>query len=1026
MEEEETVEDRLAEELGELRQSLARCADDPALLVLDSIVRSIPDLIYRLDGDCRILFINDAIERYGYTARELIGTNILDLFHPEDREKAVYKVNERRRGMRCTKSLELRLLTRNNASVPFEFRSSSTEVDPTLVISAEGVYAADTSKDGQFICTQGVGRDITERKWIEEALRKARDDLEKEVEERTADLAAANVQLEGEIIERRQVEDILQKAIKREESMGQMRDRIIAMRDISDLPAEQYWIEKLRQMNLEIAGFSLQFPASRPDYFVSYLLDTHRYTEELPMEAFPWVQQVWDTGEPVLARREDLDIAGWEEEYKCILEVPLPGGGSLGVSSVVDVFDEDAIRTVQVCAGLVAEGLQRVRDFEVLRESEEQHRRFLDELPVGVSHNTPEGDVLYCNPQARKMLGYTSEEYTRIMAPDIYVNPEDRRDLIQNLEEKGEHSYEYQLRHKDGRSIWVGGTTRLMRDREGKVVRYQGFVEDITEQREREQSNRINLAIQRVRNAVLEMESEEDWQALAARFFEELDALVDFDGCGINIVDVETSTLVSFSMSGQGAVEIGRVELKPALEEALETGKHVYRRNRREIEQYRDNLGEERKCVVDIPFLNGTIALNSAREYAFDERDIAVLEQFAQVLSEAFRRLEDLKKLATKEEQLLQAQKMEAVGQLTAGVAHNFNNMLQGITGNLDLALEESSEKIRPFLEGAYISARKSADMIKQLMAYSRQGIQPQTEAIACNQLIREVVQICHKTFDRKIRIDTHLPDEMLVVIGNFNQLEQVLLNFCVNARDAFDEVAGRQPIIEVSAEAVAMAVEDLRESNVDPGCFVRIAVSDNGQGMDEETQRRVFEPFFTTKDVDKGTGLGLSTVFGIVQQRGGWVEVSSQLDRGSTFAIYLPASDEMPVVQSSGDVVGSVRGTETVLIIDDEDVVRRSTVRLLEKWGYEVLSAVDGEDGLKIAHCRADEIDLVLLDLSMPGISGEEVLDRLSAVGMHAKVILFTGFAVHKDEFRGVDEVVQKPFTLEELSQKMRAVLAQ
>lgn len=606
---------QFVEELTELRRSLVRCADDPALLGLDSIVKAVPDLIYRLDADGRILFINDAIERYGYTAQELIGTNIFDLVHPEDREKAIFKINERRSGMRGTQSLELRLLTKNNISIPFEFKSNSSEVDPILIISAEGVYATSSLQDGRFICTQGVGRDITERKWVEEAIRRSHDELEEKVQDRTADLLAAQIQMEREMIERRRAEEALKKALAREEIMGQVRDHIIAMRGIADLPAEQYWIEVLRQLDVDIAGFSLQFPASSAGFFVSYLLDRHCYTAELSLSDFPWVQRTWHTGKPVVASREELITAFWDNKYKCILEIPLPGGGSLGCSS-----------------------------------------------------------------------------------------------------------------------------------------------------------------------------------------------------------EVET---------------------------------------------------------------------------AFGQEDVAVLEQFARVLSEAFRRLEDLKALATKNEQLLQAQKMEAIGQLTAGVAHNFNNMLQGITGNLDLALEETNEAIKPFLDGAYTAARRAASMIQQLMVYSRQGISFRPQLINCNELVDEVVRTCRKTFDRKIKIDVQALDQSPIVKGNRGQLEQALLNLCLNARDAVEEAALEQPFIKIELGVVEVGSEGIIEAGIASGRFVRIVVADNGLGMDEDTQRRVFEPFFTTKEVGKGTGLGLSTVFGIIQDHGGWVVCHSQLNQGSVFTFHLPVSSE-------------------------------------------------------------------------------------------------------------------------------------
>ena len=304
--------------------------------------------------------------------------------------------------------------------------------------------------------------------------------------------------------------------------------------------------------------------------------------------------------------------------------------------------------------------------------------------------------------------------------------------------------------------------------------------------------------------------------------------------------------------------------------------------------------GDEFKCILEMPLPGGgSLGCSSIVKIAFEQEDIAVLEQFARVLSEAFRRLEDLQALATKNEQLLQAQKMEAIGQLTAGVAHNFNNMLQEITGNIDLALEEASETTKPFWEGAYTAAYRAANMIQQLMMYSRQGIYLQHQAINCNQLVEEVVQTCRKTFGRNIQIDAQVPDRAPVVKGNCEQLEQALINLCLNARDAVEDAALEKSVINIALYTVKVGSGGLPEANIASGNFVRIVVADNGLGMDEDTQRRFFEPFFSTKDVGKGTGLGLSMVFGIVQDHGGWVVCHSQLQQGTSFTIHLPVGDE-------------------------------------------------------------------------------------------------------------------------------------
>ena len=378
-------------------------------------------------------------------------------------------------------------------------------------------------------------------------------------------------------------------------------------------------------------------------------------------------------------------------------------------------------------------------------------------------------------------------------------------------------------------------------------------------------------------------------------------------------------------------------------------------------------------------------------------------------------------------EQLNQSQKMQAVGQLTSGIAHNFNNMLMGIMGNLEVALLHASESQKPRLEAADRYAQRGAEMVKQLMVFSHRGTSlDEQQPLEINSVIHDMVAICRKTFDRKIDLDVNLPAPSPVVLGDTSQLGQVFLNLCLNAQDALKGIEGRVPRIKITAGAAHYHAEDIPHPGLLPGEYVQVRVSDNGVGMDEDTRERVFEPFFTTKEIGKGTGLGLATAFTIVRQHGGWIRVESQSGAGTTFSVYLPGTGQagVPEVIEESEAVSG--GTETILVIDDDQENRNVLSFVLERHGYTVLLGADGKEGLDIFQHERDRIALVLLDLVLPKMSGQNVLTRILALDPDAKVVVSTGISVDEAELAGAKAILTKPYRSKQVLQTLRRVLDQ
>ena len=378
------------------------------------------------------------------------------------------------------------------------------------------------------------------------------------------------------------------------------------------------------------------------------------------------------------------------------------------------------------------------------------------------------------------------------------------------------------------------------------------------------------------------------------------------------------------------------------------------------------------------------------------------------------------------EEQLFQAQKMEGIGHLTTGIAHNFNNILMGSMGNLELALIDAPEFIKGYLQEAIDANQEAADLIKELMIFSRRT-DVEKPLIDLAPIINEVAEFCKVTFDRKIEIGLASSANQPQVYGNAGQLKQMLLNFCINARDAVEMVVNEDhvPRIELGVESIYVGEGDAAKyTNITAGEYIRIYVGDNGVGMDDVILSRIFEPFFTTKDIGAGAGLGLATVYGIVHQHNAHIEVESRPGKGSTFEVFLPLAEERRAVLRDGTREEILGGNETILVVEDEERIREVISSTLVKYGYKVLAASDGIEAMDVFREQAKKIDIVLLDVSMPRRSGREVLQKMIKMDPDARVVIFTGYATDKDEFGYAKAFIQKPLRLPAVLNMVRRVL--
>ncbi len=392
------------------------------------------------------------------------------------------------------------------------------------------------------------------------------------------------------------------------------------------------------------------------------------------------------------------------------------------------------------------------------------------------------------------------------------------------------------------------------------------------------------------------------------------------------------------------------------------------------------------------------------------------------------------------ERTFLGMQKMEAVGTLAGGVAHDFNNLLTGILGNLDLARNQippTSAAIGPIEESIQASER-AAGLVRQLLEFSRKTALDRKPA-NLGEVVREVVRLVSQTIDARITVADSVADGLWTAGADADRVHRMLMNLCLNSRDAvLERLENRRtdpPVagggwIRVEARNVSIGKEYCRiHPYARPGEFVVLSVADNGVGMDETTKRRVFEPFFTSRTLKRGTGLGLSTVYGIIKQHEGWITLDSEPGKGTAFQCYFPRSGDSAQAAPAGpSPKGSARGKETILVVDDEEMIRDLGKQILTKQGYRVLTAADGPQAVAIYLAERDAIDLVLLDLTMPHMSGLDVLERIRKINPAAKVVLSSGHrgdeAHSPERISGASAFLPKPYRADLMLGIIREVL--
>ncbi|MBL0160463.1 MAG: PAS domain S-box protein [Bryobacterales bacterium] len=642
--------------------------------------------------------------------------------------------------------------------------------------------------------------------------------------------------------------------------------------------------------------------------------------------------------------------------------------------------------------GLLAWYTDRSADLRAkleLERREREYRAILYAAMDGFWIMDTSGRFLDVNDAYCRLIGHSRQELLgmTVLGVDAGQTEDEIRASIARVMEDGYGRLEVKHRHKDGRVLDLEVSANYLCE----AGRFCVFLRDVTER------NRVASALR---------DSEARYRIVAEKM---QDVFYRTDLAGTMLM-VSPSAGALFGISDAQTL-IGKNLLTDQILLESEMGQFF---------QILATAGEVREHEMHLRIRDGTLLdITTNSRFVFDDAGAPV------GVEGVFRDITARKKAERAKEaleaELHQAQKLESLGRLAGGIAHDFNNILTVMNGHCELMLDRASpdDSLRPSLLEVRAAGLRAAALTQQLLAFSRNQLF-ELAVLDLNSLLAESLRLVQRLLGEDVEVMCDLAPDLGLVLADSGRLHQVLMNLVVNARDAMPQ-GGR----------ITIATRNVRlESGVVPaGEYVQLEVVDNGSGMDEAVRRRIFDPFFTTKEVGKGTGLGLSTVYGIVRQFDGGIDVESQPGHGTTFRIWLPksAEAELPAVAPEEELA-ELAGKETILVVEDQAEVRRLAVTMLQRLGYHVLEASGGEEALEIAMQELQPVHLLLTDVVMPRMTGRELAERWRLVRPEAKVLFMSGFTsdeIQRYGLRGDDlELIWKPFRVKQLAARVREML--
>lgn len=702
----------------------------------------------------------------------------------------------------------------------------------------------------------------------------------------------------------------------------------------------------------------------------------------LPADLAAWVepklQQVLSTGVPTEKEWRGPSAAQPDQIRDWIISYfphKLPDGTIDGAFSVIQDVTE------------------RYQAQEQVRQSEKKYRNLVETSHDLIWAVDAQGRCTYINPQgARQTLGYAAEDiigrpFWDFIPPGL--GEEEIAGFRKVLSGQASLNHESSFVHRDGRRGFLLVNSLPLYDDQGNVVGVTGTAMDITQRKLAENALRASEAkyrtlLENLKQSVVLKDRDFRYVAANPNFWHSLGCHSEAEVLGKTDFDFYPSHIAQKYRSGdQKVLAEGKI---------LETQEqNPQRGDMRIVRTLKSPVTDETGQII------GVLAI------FWDISDQLALEA-----------------------QLRQAQKMDAIGQLAGGVAHDFNNLLTVILGNLTFAMAQmpGDSPLRLLLEYAEKAAQRGAQLTQQLLGFSRRSML-HTEPLDLNRLVEETVNLLRRIIDPRIQLEVRPSANLWPVMADSSQINQVLMNLCLNARDAMPQ--GGQLVLETAA---FVPDEDYLRLHMEArgGEFVRLRVQDTGHGIPPEVRQRIFEPFFTTKETGKGTGLGLAMVFGIIKQHQGWIECNSVVNQGTCFDIYLPrAVQATPAAAKPATTPAQATGHETILLVDDEPLLRNLGKSILQQYGYKVLLANNGRQAIELYERQGPNIDLVILDATMPVMSGRDALNELVKLNPDIHILYSSGFSAEHHQLTEVKQVrgfINKPYRMDALAIKVREIL--
>ncbi len=685
--------------------------------------------------------------------------------------------------------------------------------------------------------------------------------------------------------------------------------------------------------------------------------------------------------------KHDMLVAGELDSYRFEKRYIRKDGQVLWADVSVSAILDPA-KGYKATTGVILDITVRKRSEEIIRESEQRFRRFYEQSPSAYQSLDAEGNILEVNSAWLRELGYDREEVIGKWFGDFLAGdgPALFREFFEQFKARGQvHGVEFEMKRKDGDTITVSLAGRIGRDEKGEFLQTLFVFTNVTE---------------RVRG-----EAERKRLAAAIEQADETVVITDSEGV-ILYVNPAFEKVTGYTR-----------------EEAIGQNPRILKSGRHDLMFYEQlwNTIKEGK-VWSGSLINKK---KDGRIYHEEATISPVKDEWGKITNfVAVKR--DVTANLELSRQLVQAQKMEAIGTLAGGVAHDFNNLLTVMLGYSELLLadEDLPAQYRDDLTKINQSAKSGADLVQRLLMFSRKTeINPQP--LNLNTRIEQLQKMLSRTIPKMIEIRLALADDLAAINADPTQVDQVLMNLAVNARDAMPEGGA----LTIQTQNITLD-ESYADSHLGakPGRYVLLSVSDTGNGMDKETLQHIFEPFFTTKRPGEGTGLGLAMVYGIVKQHGGHIMCHSEPGRGTTFKMYFPApasDEELRRDQMEAPAPG---GSELILIVDDEKPIRELGSRIFTNAGYKVITASNGNEALDVYKARGGEIALVILDLIMPEMGGEQCLESLLSIDPSVKVVIASGYAARGKTKHAIESgakgFVSKPYEIRQVLAVVRAVL--